>query len=82
MNFRNLESSAVVIGNGQLCRTMGIRTTWLKMFDGMVRELKEVRFVPVLKKNLIFVGVLEVKGYKVIIKEGIIKFTYKAMGIL
>ena len=54
----------------------------LKMFDGMVRELKEIRYVPTLKKNLICVGTLEAKGYKVTIENGIIKFTYGAMVIL
>ncbi|KAH9671777.1 retrovirus-related pol polyprotein from transposon TNT 1-94-like protein [Citrus sinensis] len=81
-NFRNLESGAVVMGNDQPCRTMGIGTIQLKMFDGMVRELKKVRFVPALKKNLISVGALEAKGYKVTIKDGIMKFTHGAMVIL
>ena len=52
------------------------------MFDGMVRELKEVRFVPALKKNLISVGALEAKGYKITIEDGTIKFTHRAMVIL
>ncbi|KAH9768832.1 Integrase catalytic domain-containing protein [Citrus sinensis] len=52
------------------------------MFDGMVRELKEVRFFPALKKNLISVGALEAKGYKVTIEDGIMKFTHGAMVIL
>ena len=52
------------------------------MFDGMIRELKEVRFVPALKKNLIFVGALEAKGYKVTIEDGTMKFTHGAMVIL
>ncbi|KAH9793888.1 hypothetical protein KPL71_004697 [Citrus sinensis] len=74
--------SLIVMGNDQPCRTMGIGTIRPKMFDGMVRELKEVRFVPALKKNLISVGALEAKGYKVTIEDGIMKFTYGAMVIL
>ncbi|KAH9753489.1 Integrase catalytic domain-containing protein [Citrus sinensis] len=45
-------------------------------------ELKEVRFVPALKKNLISVGALEAKGYKVTIEDGIMKFTHGVMVIL
>ncbi|KAH9717295.1 hypothetical protein KPL71_021764 [Citrus sinensis] len=41
-DFRNLESSAVVMENDQPCRKLGIGTIRLKMFDGMIRELKEV----------------------------------------
>ncbi|KAH9668753.1 retrovirus-related pol polyprotein from transposon TNT 1-94-like protein [Citrus sinensis] len=81
-NFRNLESGAVMMGNNQPCRTMRIGTIQLKMFDGMVRELKEVRFVPEIKKNLISVGALEAKGYKVTIEDGTMKFTHGAMVIL
>ncbi|KAH9800316.1 Histidinol dehydrogenase [Citrus sinensis] len=72
----------VVMGNNQPCRTMGIGTIRLKMFDRMVRELKEVRFVPTLKKNLIYVGTLKAKGYKITIEDGIMKFTHRAMVIL
>ena len=51
------------------------------MFNGMVRELKEVRYVLALKKNLIYVDALEAKGYKVTIEDGTMKFTYRAMVI-
>ena len=81
-DFCNLESGAVMIGNNQPCRTMEIGTIRVKMFDGMVRELKKVRFVPALKKNLISVGALEAKGYKVTIEDGTMKFTHGAMVIL
>ncbi|KAH9727063.1 retrovirus-related pol polyprotein from transposon TNT 1-94-like protein [Citrus sinensis] len=74
--------SLLVMGNDQPCRTMGIGTIRLKMIDGMIRELKEVRFVPALKKNLISVGALEAKCYKVTIEDGIMKFTHGAMMIL
>ena len=77
-----LESGAVVMGNDQPCRTMGIGTVRLKLFDGMIRELKKVRFVPALKKNIISVGALEAKGYKVTIENGTMKFTHGAMVIL
>ncbi|KAH9682404.1 hypothetical protein KPL71_027339 [Citrus sinensis] len=81
-NFRNLESGAVVMGNDQPCRIMGIGTIRLKMFDRMVRELKDVRFVPALKKNLISVGALEAKGYKITIEDDTMKFIHGAMVIL
>ena len=81
-DFRNLEFGAVVMGNDQPCRTMGIETIRLKMFDKMIRELKEVRYVPTLKKNLILVGALKAKGYKITIENDTMKFTYGAMVIM
>ncbi|KAH9802505.1 Integrase catalytic domain-containing protein [Citrus sinensis] len=74
--------SRIMLGNEQPCRAMGIGTIRLKMFDRIDKELKEVRFVPALKKNLISVGALEAKGYKVTIEDGIMKFTHGAMVIL
>ena len=41
------------------CNVEGMSTVRIKMFDGIVRELKEVRYVPQLKRNLISVGALE-----------------------
>ena len=44
------------------CNMEGICTVHIKMFDEMVRELKKVRYVPQLKRNLISVGALKVLG--------------------
>ena len=45
-------------------------TVRIKMKDGMVRELKEVRYVPQLKRNLISVGILKTSGLEVSIRDG------------
>ena len=42
-------------------------TVRVKMFDAMVWELKEVRCVPQVKINLIYVGTLEALGHGVTI---------------
>jgi len=44
------------MGDDHPCNLKGIGTVRIKMFDGIVRELKEVRYVPQLKRNLILVG--------------------------
>jgi len=38
---------------------IGIGTVRIKMFDGVVRDLKDVRYVPQMNKNIISVGALE-----------------------
>ena len=40
------------------------------MFDGVVRKLNDVKYVPDLKKNLISLGVLDANGYRIILEEG------------
>ena len=57
-------------------------TVHIKMFDGMVRESKEVMYVPQLKKNLISVGALEALGLEVSIGDGVLKMTRDSMVVL
>ncbi|KAH9648687.1 hypothetical protein KPL70_025692 [Citrus sinensis] len=45
-------------------------------------ELKDVRYVITLKKNLISVGTLKAKGYKVTIEDSTMKFTHGALMIM
>jgi len=50
------------------CNMEGIGTVHIKMFDRMLQELKEVRYVHQLKRNLISVGTLKALGLKVSIE--------------
>ena len=47
------------MGDNHPCNIEGMGTVRIKMEDGMVRELKEVRYIPQLKRNLISVGALK-----------------------
>ena len=48
----------------------------------MVRELKDVMYVPQLKKNLISVGGLETQGLRETLGEGILKMFSDSLVIL
>ena len=48
----------------------------------MVRKLKDVRFIPQLKRNLISVGTLKVLGLKVSIRDGVLKMVKGSMVVL
>jgi len=48
----------------------------------MIREFKEVRYVPQLKRNFISVGALETLGLEVSIKDKILKMTKGSMVVL
>ena len=39
-------------------------TIRIKLFDEMIRELNDVRYVPQLKKNLISIGALEAQSLR------------------
>ena len=62
--------------------TWRIGTIQIKMFDVMVRELKEVRYVPQLKRNFISVSALKTLGLKVSIRDGVLKMTKGSMMVL
>jgi len=50
------------MGNDDACQMFGIGTVRIKMFDGVVRDLIDVRYVPQMKKNIMSVRVVESKG--------------------
>ena len=60
------------MGGDHLCNVGGIGTVHIKIFNRIVRGLKEVRYVPQVKKNLISVGTLEALGYGVSIRDGVL----------
>jgi len=63
------------MSDDHLCKVEGIGTVSIKMFDGMVRKLEKVRYVPQVKKNLISVGTLEAFGHGVSIRDSVLKMT-------
>ena len=69
-------------GDDHPCNMEGIGTVYIKMFDGIVRELKKVRYVPQLKRNLIFVGSLKALDLEVSIGDSVLKMTRGLMVIL
>ena len=54
----------------------------IKMDDGTVRELKEVRYVPQLKMNLITIGTSKMLGLVVSIRDGVLKMTKGSMVVM
>ena len=58
-NFKELDHHIVRLGNGYACRVHGIGTIKLKLSNGVVKELVDVRYIPNFKVNLISLVVLE-----------------------
>ena len=62
-NFSAKESGTVYMGNNHTCKVLGIGDIALKLHDGKVRLLTNVRYVPGLKRNLISLGTLDELGF-------------------
>jgi len=48
-SFEKLDGCFTAMSNGHLCNVEGMGIVCIKMVDGIVRELKKVRYVPQLK---------------------------------
>jgi hypothetical protein len=64
ISYQSVDEGVVFMGNGIRCKTVGVGSIRIRMFDGIVRELTDVIYVPELKSNLISLGVLDYCGYK------------------
>ena len=62
-----------------MCKIVGIGNICMRMFDGQVRTLTNIRHVPNLKKNLLLLGALEARGYKFFGADSGIKVTRCSM---
>ena len=64
------------------CNMKGIYTILIKMFDGMVRELKVVMYRSQLKRNLIPVSALKALGLEISVRYGVLMMTKGSMVVL
>lgn len=62
-----------MLGNNIMCKVIGIDNVSLKLHDGTIRELKQVRHVPDLKRNFISLGMLDQIGCSIKIEASVIK---------
>jgi hypothetical protein len=77
--YRSVNSGIVTMGNGAHCKITGIGNIRIKMFDGVVRTLCDVRHVPGVEKNLISLDTLDSNGYGYKSVGGVMKVTKDAM---
>ncbi|KAJ9552349.1 hypothetical protein OSB04_016394 [Centaurea solstitialis] len=62
--YEKVATGSVSMGNDMSCDVVGIGSVSIKMHDGVVRTLTDVRHVPEMKKNLISLGLLDKNGIK------------------
>ena len=72
-SFEKLDSGVVYMADNRACQILGIGRIHIKMFDGIIRELNDVIYVPSLRKNLISIGALVGEGLNVRIEDMVLK---------
>jgi len=70
------------MGDDHSCNVEGMSTVRIKIDNGIIRELKEMRYVPQLKRNLISVGTLETLDLVISIRDGILKMNKGSMAVI
>ncbi len=70
------------MGNDSSSKVIGIGTVKIRIHDGTIRTLSDVRYVPDLRKNLFSLSILYLKGYKINIESSDIKVSRGALVLL
>jgi hypothetical protein len=72
INYESVNGGSLLMENGVTCKIVGIGAVKIRMHDGIVRTLKNIRHVPNLKINLIYLGILDSLEYEYSGEEGVI----------
>ncbi|KAH9670424.1 hypothetical protein KPL70_016984 [Citrus sinensis] len=73
---------SVYMGDDHALEIAGIGTIKIKIFDGTIRTIGEVRHVNGLKKNLLSLGQIDSHGYKTHVENGIMKIVKGALVLM
>ena len=71
--YQSVDDGIIYMENNVTCKTVVIGSIRIKMYDGIVRTLTDVRYVPELRKNLISMGFLDNAGYEFAVQGGFMK---------
>lgn len=81
-DYEGFDGGTVLLGDDEPCRIYGRGNIHMKLHDGAVKTLTDVRYVPALRRNLISVGVLDELGYTIKAEAGCIKVTRGSLSIM
>ncbi|GJT10612.1 retrotransposon protein, putative, ty1-copia subclass [Tanacetum coccineum] len=78
-SYKCIQGGSVLVGYNASYKIKGIGSIQVKMFDGAIRTLEDVRHVLGMKRNLISLSTLDLKGYKYSGEGGVLKVTKGSM---
>ena len=58
------------MGNNAVCKVIGMGNVNLRLYDGTTWELREVRYVPDLKRNFISLGLIYQNRFSIKLESG------------
>nr|GEW16865.1 retrovirus-related Pol polyprotein from transposon TNT 1-94 [Tanacetum cinerariifolium] len=72
-DFKEFNGGTALLGDNRACTIRGTGKVRVKMKDGSSFMLKNMRYIPELKRNLISLGILDREGYTVKFQNGRVK---------
>lgn len=70
------------MGNNDICKVIGMGNVNLEVHDETIGELKEVRYVPDLKRNLISLEMLDQIGLSIKVESGELKILNRSTTVM
>ncbi|KAK2973986.1 hypothetical protein RJ640_020432 [Escallonia rubra] len=80
--YRSFDGGKVLMGNNVPCKVVGIGSIQIRMHDGIVRTLTDVRHVPELRKILISLGTLDSNGCSYRAAGGVMRIMKDALVVM
>ncbi|KAK2968054.1 hypothetical protein RJ640_015236 [Escallonia rubra] len=80
--YRSFDGGKVLMGNDVTCKVVGIGSIQIRMHDGIVRTLTDVRHVPELRKILISLGTLNSNGCSYRAAGGVMRIMKSALVVM
>ncbi|KAG8503716.1 hypothetical protein CXB51_001714 [Gossypium anomalum] len=80
--YEMVSEGVVLMKNSTSCKIAGVGIIKVKMFNGVVRTLSDVRHVPELKRNLILLSTLDSKGYRYTAESGALKISKGSLVVM
>ncbi|XP_073117052.1 uncharacterized protein [Elaeis guineensis] len=71
--YETVSNGVILMGNNAVCKIIGMETVSIRMHDGVVRTLTDIRHISEMKKNLFSLDTLDAKGYKYSSEGGVMK---------
>ncbi|KAG9453140.1 hypothetical protein H6P81_006044 [Aristolochia fimbriata] len=82
LQMAEVDGGVVMMANNSTCRAIGKGSVRLKMHDGVITTLTDVRYVPDLKRNLISLGTLDSIGCKYSAEGGAMKVSRGVLTVM
>ena len=77
-DYQDLDGGRVMMGNNTVCKVIGIGKIHLKLHDGSIKEIRQVRHIPELKRNLISLGMMDQMGCSIKLESRVLKILNKS----